>query len=356
MSTPRTLCRLLVAALLASLLLAACTNDPFDPDTVPNQPPVMNFFAEPVAPDQELNPTSYFERTFHWSGTDRDGVVEEYYVSVRLDAAVPAPWDTTTRTDTTMTFQTDDQGNAQATFYLACRDDRGALSDTLVRYVPLRNFPPAVNFQSDFDPLRNVQREFVYEGEAVVDTVYWNWGAMNLRLFAFDLDGRATMDDTYRYTCAEVEPTEVRPWDDPEADIMQHWLEAPLGGSSDIVQFELFVAGLPAGERTLQVAVRDEADAETRLAFAWEVREPRSGVLMVPDNSSSDTRSFYRSFTADYLGENNWDEYVFWYGFPDDPRVLLESLRRFDLVFWFDGGSTSSALEAASLREGPLAL
>ena len=230
MSTTRRIGRFAVTALAASLALAACTNDPFDPSSVANERPVVRFFVGPVDPDGELNPTSYFARTFHWSGSDRDGQVEEFYVSIRLDPAVPAPWDTTTRTDTTMTFQTDDDGNAEATFYLACRDDRGALSDTLVQFVPLRNFPPAVNFQSDFEPLRNLQREFVYDGEAVVDTVYWNWGAMNLRLFAFDLDGRETMDSFYRYTCADTEPTEIRAWDDPDADVMQHWLEAPFTG------------------------------------------------------------------------------------------------------------------------------
>ncbi len=354
MTPTRPFVRFLVIAVAASLILAACTNDPFDPTTVTNQNPVIRFFAEPVDPDDELNPTSYFDRTFHWSGTDQDGQVEEYYVSIRLFADVPAPWDTTTRTDTTMTFQTDDDGNAEATFYLVCRDNQGAFSDTLVQYVPLRNFPPAMNFQSDFNPLKNLQRDFIVEGETVVDTVYWNWGAMNLRLFAFDPDGRETMDDHYRYTCAETEPTEVRDWDDPDADVMQHWLQAPFVGSDEIREFEIFVSGVPAGERTIIVAVGDEADAETRLTYTWDVRDPRSGVMLVPDNSSTTTRQFYREFATDYLGEGNWDEYDFWFGFPDNLNVLIESFRRFDLVFWFDGGATSEVLQEAAARDGAL--
>ena len=106
---------------------------------------------------------------------------------------------------------------------------------------------------------------------------------------------------------------------------------------------------LPAGQRTAIVPVRDEADAETRLTYSWEVREPRSSVLLVPDNSGSATRAFYRAFAADYFGEGNWDEYEFWFGFPDSPFVLLEGLRAFDLVFWFDGGVTSPILQEAAV-------
>ena len=243
--------RLLVTSAILALVLAACTNDPFDPDTLPNAAPTMRFFAEPVDPEGELSDTSYYERTFHWSGSDQDGRVETYFVSVRLDPAVPAPWDTTARTDTTMTFVTDAEGRAEVTFLLACRDDRGALSDTLVRHVPMRNFPPELDFQGDFNPLANMQREFVYEGEDVVDTIYWNWGLMTARLFAFDLDGRETMDDFYRYTTADTDPSEIRPWDDPTADPMLHWIEVPFSGSSDIEEFEIGLAGLPPGWRTL---------------------------------------------------------------------------------------------------------
>jgi len=348
--------RRVVAALPALMACAfvACTNDPFDPDSVENQRPVVRFFATPTEPDGELNPTSYFSRRFHWSGSDADGHVREFYVSVRTDAAVPAPWDTTTRTDTTMTFATDADGQAEATFYLACRDDRGALSDTLVRYVPLRNFPPALNFQSDFDPLRNLQREFVLEGDAVVDTIYWNWGAMNVRGFAFDIDGNQTMDDTYRYTCAEVEPTVTMPADDPDADVMLHWLEAPFETDDDFREFTIRLAGLPAGQRTLTVAVGDEAEAEARLELSWLVRAPRGPVLVIPDNSSGNARAFYREFLAGYLGEDGWDEYEFWFGFPDSPYILLESMRRFEVVLWFDGGSTSNNLLTAAGRGGAL--
>ena len=78
----------------ALIWLAGCAaNDPFDPDSVLNHAPVVKMSVS--APEGgELNPTSYFQRKFSWYGSDQDGWVQEYYVSIRTDAAVPAPWDT----------------------------------------------------------------------------------------------------------------------------------------------------------------------------------------------------------------------------------------------------------------------
>ncbi len=137
---------LMLSVVIFSNWLAGCTaNEPFDPNSLENQPPVARLFVEGSQEGEDLNPTSYFQRTFNWSGTDRDGWVEEFYVSIRTDGDNPAPWDTTTATDTTMTFITDENGEAEATFLLACRDNRGAYSDTISQFVPLKNFPPVVN-------------------------------------------------------------------------------------------------------------------------------------------------------------------------------------------------------------------
>ncbi|NTV04056.1 hypothetical protein HGA89_03935, partial [bacterium] len=138
----------LAAALCA--LAAGCGNETFDPDSVPNRRPVARIFVTPPE-GGVLNPTSYFSRTFHWSGTDEDGFVEAYFVSIETAAGIVAPWTTTVATDTTMTFETDDAGRAQALIRLACRDDRGAYSDTVSQFIPLRNFPPVINFVSDYD-------------------------------------------------------------------------------------------------------------------------------------------------------------------------------------------------------------
>ncbi len=127
-------------------------------------------------------------------------------------------------------------------------------------------------------------------GGAVVDTVYWNWGVMNLRCFAFDLDGNSTMDDFYRYTLSDVEPTETREWDDPTADPLVHWLRKPFDGFEDILEFSILLKAVPAGQRTVTVAVADEALAESRLTLTWEVRAPQGQVLLVADNSSPSTR------------------------------------------------------------------
>lgn len=348
------------AVLIASLAAAAAwlvgcaANDPFDPSSTVNLRPFVRFFVGPVEPGQDLNPTSYFSRRFNWSGTDPDGRVVEFYVSVRSHSQVPAPWVATTRTDTTMTFVTDEDGRSEATFYLACRDDRGALSDTLVQYVPLRNFPPVVNFQSDFDPLVNMQREFATGGEAVADTLYWNWGACNFRLFAFDLDGAATMDDFCLYTLAEGDPEQVYDADDPLGDPNRDWIRQSFdAGDAEVREFEIYVKGALPGARTLRVVVKDEAAGEVEFTYTWEVRAPRGRVIYVFDDTSTAGRAFYRGFLDAEFGADSWDTYDFWFGFPDRGFVLLETLRQFDLVIW-TGGGASPVLAAAAARGGVL--
>ncbi len=332
-----------------------CTNEPFDPASLANSPPVVRFFIAPGEPGGELNPTSYNRRTFAWSGSDQDGTVVAYYVSVRTARDVPAPWVETTRTDTTMTFTTDDEGHAEATSIWSAATTCGALSDTVVQYVPLRNFPPAINFQSDFEPFTNLQREIVPgQDGAPADTSYWNWGAMSARLFAYDPDGGETMADVYRYTVAEPLPDCVRPASDPAADPEVCWVEAPFGSTADIRYFEVLLRDLAPGPRTLTVAVSDEADAETRFTFSWDVRVPRGRVLLVPDNYGSLVSNLYRPFMDQYFGADGYDVYDFWYGYPDNPAVLLASLQEFDAVVWLGGGATSANLGRAATRGGVL--
>ena len=343
----------LAVAGAGALWLAGCAaNDPFDPDSVPNARPVASMFATPVDSGGGLNPTSYYRRTFHWSGTDRDGWVTEYYVSVRTESDVPAPWDTTTRTDTTMSFVTDIAGEAEATFLLACRDDRGALSDTVVQFFPLKNSPPAVNFQVDFEPLSNMQRQVT--GGAVPDTVYWNFGICNFRLFAFDLDGADTMDPFYRYTLADGDPELTWDQGDPAADPELGWVRVPFASPGDIKEFEIQLMGVAPGARTLTVSVTDEGFSDTRLLYSWEVREPAGPVLWVPDITPTAGRTFFREMLDATLGAGRWDSYEFLYGFPDRAWVLLESMRLFDAVIWSDGGTTSPTLKTAAARDGVL--
>ncbi len=338
----------------ALIWLAGCAaNDPFDPGSVLNHAPVVKMSVSAPA-GSELNPTSYFQRKFSWYGSDQDGWVQEYYVSIRTDAAVPAPWDTTALTDTTMTFATDDQGNAEAVFYVVCRDDRGALSDTLVQLIPLRNSPPAINFQSDFDPLRNMQREVTMSGTTPVDTTYWNWGPANFRFFALDLDGAETMDDFYRYTLAPIDPTETYDEDDPLADPLTTWVRVPFEGTDLVKEFQVAVSGVPVGSATLKVAVADEAAADSVFSYTWEVRAPKSNILYVKDNSSSLGRALYGNLMDGRFGADNWDLYDFWFGFPDNPFVLLETMRLFEAVIWTDGGVTSENLTIAAGRNGAL--
>ncbi len=348
---------LMLSLVMFSIWLAGCAaNEPFDPNSLENRPPVARLFVEPPPEGEELNPTSYFMRTFNWSGSDRDGWVEEFYVSIRTDGDMPAPWDTTTATDTTMTFVPDpSSGEASATFLLACRDNRGAFSDTIVQFFPMRNHPPVVGFQSDFDPIQNMQRDIIYEGEAPVDTLYWNWGASNFRFFAFDLDGVETLDDFFRYTLVEGgDPDLTWDIDDPDADPELGWVRVPFETGVSSYEFDVYVTNVNPGQRTLTVSVQDEALGDPRFQYTWEVRAPKNSVIYVPDNSSSLGKALYSALLDDLFGEGNWDQYDFVFGFPDKPYVLLENLRQFEVVLWTDGGTVSSFMQIASSRDGVL--
>ncbi len=350
-----------LAGAIAAMVPGCAANKPFDPSSVVNQLPLARLFVGPVDPGGELNATSYYNRTFRWSGTDPDGWVRRFYVSIRTQANVPAPWDTTTRTDTTMTFWPDNAGHAEATVLLVCEDDRGALSDTVRQYIPMRNFPPSVNFESDFNPLHNLQREFrdingqvTLEPSAAADTVYYNWGPMNFRLFAMDLDGAASMDDHYRYTLADGEPEQT--WDigDPAADASLGWIRVPFNSSEEIKPISIFIRNAAPGTRTLRVAVRDEALSETLFRYSWEVRAPRGPVLFIADGASPAARAYFAQALDSTLGVGGWDFYDFWFQTPDIPSVLLETFRKFPVIFWADGGAGSASLKMASDKGGVL--
>ncbi|MCP4291224.1 MAG: hypothetical protein GY780_05255 [bacterium] len=347
----------LLSVVCYSFWSAGCApNDPFDPDSLENQRPIASIFVSHGTGEEELNPTSYFNRTFEWSGTDRDGWVEMFFVSILTDPDSPAVWDTTTATDTTMTFLPDPStGEASATFLIVCRDNRGALSDTVRQFIPMRNHPPTLTFKPDFEPLKNLQREFVFDGEAIVDTNYYNWGANNFRFNVYDLDGSDTMDSFFRYTLVEGGNPDIEfDLDDPDADPEVGWVKSYLGTGSESYDFDIYIPRAEPGLRTLTVSVKDQAQGDPNFQYSWEVRAPKSSVLYIPDNSSSVGRGVYNSLLDNMFGQGNWDQYDFVFGFPDKPYVLLENMRQFDVVLWTDGGTMSSVMATASVRDGAL--
>jgi hypothetical protein len=319
---------LALAAVGAVAALVACTNDPFDPLSVANKRPVAKLFIGPIESDT-LNATSYYHRTFYWSGSDQDGFVVEFHVTVETVAGQPEPWVVTNRTDTTMTFLTDDTGHAEATIRLACRDNRGAMSDTVSQYIPLRNFPPVVNFMADFD------------------TVRWSFGATNFRFFALDLDGNETMSDSFLYKLDTADTTIVRVQGQPDADPALCWVKHAME-EGDPPTFEVELRRVePAPARTLTVSVTDEAAAETRYDWTWTVREAKGPVLLMADGTPS-INQFYRSVMDSLFGPGEWSRYEIYLGMPDRLWVLTETFRQFDAVFWYTGGTASGNLKGAT--------
>jgi hypothetical protein len=328
---------LLLLVSLTVWLIGCTANEPFDPDALENLSPIARLFVPAPEEGEEFNPTSYFSRTFNWSGTDSDGWVTDFYISIQTEEGVPAPWDTTSATDTTMTFAPDPMtGEASATILIACRDNRGAFSDTISQFIPMRNHPPVVRFTLDFDPLVNMQRELVVEPDSFL---YWNWGPCNFRLAAYDPDGLNTMDSFFRYTLAEGDPDQEWEADDPDADPEVGWLREDFGSGDESFEFGMFVSDLSPGLKTLTISVKDEAGGDAWFQYSWEVRAPKNSILYFFDNAGPTTRAVYYEFLNQTFGQDNWDEYIFVFGYPDATAVLVETMKLFDVVLWADGGS-----------------
>ncbi len=346
---------LLLALVMIVIGLLGCTaNEPFDPEVLDNLQPVARLFVDTPEDEDELNPTSYFHRTFHWSGSDADGFVSTFFVSISPEDGVPAPWDTTTATDTTMTFAPDPlTGEASATISIVCQDNRGALSDTVSQFIPMRNHPPVVQFKSNYDPKQNMQRDLVAEPDSFT---YWNWGPTNFRLGVYDPDGIDTMDSHFRYTLAEGDPDQEWDVDDPDADVETGWIRAEFEPGIASYEFEIFVKNVNPGQKTLTISVQDEAGGDAWFQYEWEVRAPKNSILYFFDNASGPGRELYYAFLDETFGVDNWDQYEFVFGFPDRPFVLLETMKLFEIVLWTDGGSTTSTVMKTTFsRDGAMA-
>ncbi|MBT3316716.1 hypothetical protein HN388_01915 [bacterium] len=308
-------------------IFVGCTNDPFDPLSVENSAPVVQFY---VTADS-LNSTSYFQRTFYWSGTDEDGFVEEYFVSISTEEGVEAPWTATLNTDTTMTFATDFNGEAFAYFQLVCRDNRGALSDTVRQHIPLRNFPPIINFESDYD------------------TLQWSYGSTNFRFFALDLDGNVTMDDSIVFWLDTADSTLASiDIDDPLADPSIRPVRKQIDNLEEGL-FEIGLHGIPnPGQRTVTVSIGDEANAETRFYWSWEVLPAVGPVLLVDDFLGNTDVLTYHAHMDSIFGVEGWSLYDMAQGLPDRIWILTETFQQFEALFWYTGSSTSENIGPAS--------
>ena len=110
------------------------------------------------------------------------------------------------------------------------------------------------------------------------------------------------MDGFYRYTLMDVsegDPETTFLDTDPAADPSLGWVQVPFDGLDEVKTFEILIYDAPVGpSTTLTVSVRDEALADTRFQYSWEVREPAGPILYVADSAGPLTKTFYRDFLS----------------------------------------------------------
>lgn len=306
---------LVLAGLLA--VFAACTNEPFDPDSLENMPPVARISVDH---GDSLAATSYNEARFAWSGSDQDGFVVGFWVSIETnDDEFAAPWIYTTDDDTVATWTTREDGTIVPVLSVVAVDDRGALSDTARVAFPLVNSPPVLEYGEDFEPPAA------------------SLGAADFDLFTFDVDGDDTLEDFVEYRYAGSDPDVVFAADDSTADPALGWVKAdrPRRG------FRLRLRSIPPGDpddgdrQTVYMRVRDVAGAATVLEHTWVVPPIRGSVLVV-DDDSRDTLSrdaFFEAAVQAHFGDQ-WTR-VAAAGLAGDPEVVQASLEAFDTILWY---------------------
>lgn len=314
--------RLLLVLLLATGL-GSCANDPFDPDSLPNQPPVARVSVQ----DGTLSPTSYNQATFHWSASDRDGFIRGFHVAIRDAVGDDPVWTFTTSDETTRTYSTDALGQAMPTLFVVAEDNRFALSDTVSVTFPLVNFPPTLEFHPDFTPPEQ------------------SFGAASFDFFGFDLDGDGTVIRTVDYRFEGSDPDVVYEEGTPEADPAAGWVRR----MSNPTRFSLLLRDIPGGsgedsEQTLYVRIRDEAGGEAILEHQWKNFEAVGDVLLIDDNPDSASRdAFYRDALEALLP----GQYSIWDisgGLPSRDTDLQLTLEQFDVLVWYTSNGPSENL------------
>ncbi len=317
--------------LLLIAALAACSaNEPFDPASWTNTPPVASVWVLRADPDS-LAPTTYNHATFHWSAVDIDGFVAGFHVSITEDGGDPLDWIFTTQEETTATYVTDENGRAAPTLYVVAEDQAGALSDTVSVTFPLFNFPPFVDFNDDFQPAK----------ESI--------GSASFEYFGFDIDGDDTLLPFIDYRFEGSDPDLVFEIDDPLADPSLGWVRLDKNPS----RFSLLLRDVPAGdptkdyEQTIYVRILDEAGGVGEHSHSWKVIEALGDVLLIDDalNTAAlaSRDSFYRN-SLDVLMPQAHTVWDISDGLPARDSDVWLTISQFRLLIWYTGSAESNNL------------
>jgi hypothetical protein len=311
-------------------LIAACSNEPFDPSSWKNAPPVASIWVLPANPDS-LQPTTYNQATFHWSGTDSDGFITGYYVNITVQGQSSNNWMFTTSEETTATYSTDESGRAFPTLSVVAQDDRAALSDTVSVTIPLVNFPPLLEFADNFTPVKT------------------SFGAASFEFFGFDLDGDSTLLPWIEYRFEGSDPDSVYGIGDPLADPTKGWVRE----ARPPTRFSLVLRDIPQGDpaqdfdQTLYVRIADEAGGLAELSHTWKVYQAIGDVLLIDDAPNTVSLASRDTFYRDALDQLLPGQHSVWDisdGAPDRDDDIRLTLEQFQWLVWYTGNSESPTL------------
>jgi hypothetical protein len=283
------------------------------------------------ADPDSLAPTTYYNASFHWSAVDVDGFVVGYHISINPNGDTPATWIFTTQEESTATYLTDQDGRAAPTLFVVAEDERGALSDTVAVTFPLLNFPPLLEFNDGFVPVKE------------------SFGAASFEYFGFDIDGDETLLPYVEYRFAGSDSTRVYDIGDPLADPSLGWVRV----SKNPARFSLLLQDIPPGdptknfEQTIYTRIADEAGGVGEFQHTWTVYEVVGEVLLIDDALNTPTLasrdSFYRQSMRQLMpnAHSVWDVSD---GLPDQDNDIWLTFQQFRLIIWYTGSSESANL------------
>lgn len=283
--------------MLLTLVAISCRKGDFSE----NMPPETSMAVEAINLSGENRLNS--EVHLNWYGTDEDGYVEGYEIS--LDGE---NWSYTTEEDSTFIFELEPgQDTTDIDFYVRAIDNKGAKDQTAAYLrVPLKNSPPQASFLDERGP---------GDTAFVVSTFFWN---------ASDPDGNATIRQAF-IKFNEGDWTEI----DKNQPLISFVVDTSTqtGTASATVYYgkndraETFsMEGLkPNAENQVYLKVVDLANAESKVdtaaTFYLKNKTPGASTLLVSGHTAS-----IASIYGGYLNTNNIDHDFLNYGAEQGAR------------------------------------
>jgi hypothetical protein len=305
----------------------------------PKSPPDTSIFVDSINLSGENRLTSVVE--LFWLGTDRDGFVKQYEISFDEQE-----WSLVTKTDSTFKFTIDEGSDTTDIDFFVRSIDNDGLKDPTPAYlkIPIRNTPPTIQFNEDFQPIDSTNTVF---------SLIWN---------ALDLDGENTIDTTFikindgdwfaidgQKNAARFVPVDPGASGSVETRVLSSRTQSPSFTINSETEESQTINGLRLNDNnTVYIQTRDIAGAlsEVDTSSTFFLKSKTSDFLMIGVHFDPSLRGVYGGILnnisqpfdfIDILENKGRENIQFWnFNFP----LILE---QYESIFWYSSDETFSS-------------